>query len=111
MTAARSYVLIETRDPYDSAELDDVFELASRLGETAAVSVYLVENAVLPVRAASSAAPRLTALAERATVLADDFSLRQRAIAANDVAPGVEPASIERLIELITTAGCIAMWH
>jgi sulfur transfer complex TusBCD TusB component (DsrH family) len=111
MKAARSYVLIETRDPFESAELDSVLELAGRLGETADVTVYLVENAVLPARAASTAAPRLTALAKRTTVLADDFSLRQRAIPVNDVTPGVEPASIERLVELITTTGCIPMWH
>ena len=111
MPSAKSYVLIETRDPFDSAEVDDLFELAGRLGALADVSVYLAENGVLPLRAASSAAPAIAALAQRVTVLADDFSLRQRAIEAGDLVSGVEPASIERLVELITTNGCKAMWH
>jgi intracellular sulfur oxidation DsrE/DsrF family protein len=111
MTTANSYVLIETRDPFDSADVDSVFELAGRLGAHADVSVYLVENGVLPLRAASSGAPAVTALAQRVTVLADDFSLRQRAIEPDDLVPGVAPASIDRLVELITTTGCKAMWH
>lgn len=111
MTTATSYVLIETRDPFESAEVDSVFELAGRLGAHADVSVYLAENGVLPLRAASSAAPAITALAQRVTVLADDFSLRQRAIEEGDLVAGVAPASIDRLVELITTTGCKAMWH
>ena len=109
--AATSYVLIETRDPFESAEVDGVFELAGRLSATADVSVYLVENGVLPLRPASSAAPTIAALAERVTVFADDFSLRQRAIDASDLVAGVKPAPIEHLVELITTTGCKAMWH
>ena len=111
MAAATSYVLIETRDPFESADVNTVFDLAGRLGATAEVSLYLVENGVLPVRAGSSAAPGITALAERATVWADDFSLRQRAIRANELAPGVTPTTIDRLVELITTPGCKALWH
>ena len=111
MASANSYVLIETRDPFESAEVDGMFDLASRLAETAAVSVYLVENGVMPLRATSAAASTITALAARTTVLADDFSLRQRAIGASDLVPGVTPASIEHLVELITTPGCKAMWH
>ena len=111
MTARTHYVLIETRDPFDSADVDSVFTLAGRLGDAADVSVYLVENAVLPARAASSAAARITSLAGRTTVLADDFSLRQRGIGVHELAPGVAAASIDRLVELITTPGSKAMWH
>jgi hypothetical protein len=111
MAAAPSYVLIETEDPFGSADVDALLDLAAHLGETAEVSVYLVENAVLPARAASSAASRITGLAERATVWADDFSLRQRAIGAGELAPGVRPMSIDHPVELIVTPGCRAMWH
>jgi hypothetical protein len=111
MAARTHYVLIETRDPFDSADVDSVFTLAGRLGDAADVSVYLVENAVLPARAASSAAARITSLAGRTTVLADDFSLRQRGIGVHELAPGVAPASIDRLVELITAPGSKAMWH
>jgi hypothetical protein len=111
MTATASYVLIETRDPFESADVEKMFDLAGRLGERAEVCVYLVENAVLPARATSAGAPRVSALAERVTVLADDFSLRQRAVAASELAPGVTPATIDRLVELITATGSKAMWH
>jgi hypothetical protein len=111
MAVATSYVLIETRDPFESTEVDGLFELAGRLGATADVSVYLVENGVMPLRSASAAAPGIAKLAERVTVLADDFSLRQRAIATTDLASGVTPVSIDCLVELITTTGCKAMWH
>ena len=111
MAAATSYVLIETRDPFESAEVDSLYELAGRLGSTADVSVYLVENGVMPLRSSSTAAPTIAKLAERVTVLADEFSLRPRAIETSDLARGVTPASIDRLVELITTTGCKAMWH
>ena len=111
MASTTCYVLIETRDPFESAEVDEMFELATRLAEHSAVSVYLVENGVMPLRATSSAASTITALATRVTVLADDFSLRQRAIGASDLVPGVASASIDNLVELITTPGCKAMWH
>ena len=88
-----------------------MFELAGRLSANADVSVYLVENGVLPLRSGSTAAPAIAALAKRVTVLADDFSLRERAIDHNDLASGVSPASIDHLVEMITTAGCKAMWH
>lgn len=111
MATDASYVLIETRDPFESAEVDEMLELAGRLSDTNDVAVYLVENGVQSLRAASSAAPAITALSERVMILADDFSLRQRAIAVDDLAAGVAPASIDRLVELITADGCKAMWH
>ena len=111
MATATSYVLIETRDPFESAEVEGMLDLAGRLSHTSDVSVYLVENGVQSLRAASSAAPAITSLSERVTILADEFSLRQRAIGVGDLVAGVAPVSIDRLVELISTNGCKAMWH
>jgi predicted peroxiredoxin len=106
------YLLIETRDPFDSADAEDLYELAGGLADTADdVAVYLVQNGVLPTRRASSAAPRIAALAARARVMADDFSLRERAIRTDELVDGVTVANVDMLVDLITEDGRKVLWH
>jgi hypothetical protein len=49
---------------------------------------------VLPVRKASTAGKRLSELAAKATVLADDFSLRERGIRPDEMASGITAAPV-----------------
>jgi hypothetical protein len=106
------YVLIESRDPFDSADTAFVADTAAALsarGRT--VTVYLVQNGVLAGRAGArgSQVPRLTEAG--VTVLADDFSLRERGIEPGELTSGVREAPIGRLVDLVMRAGTRTLWH
>lgn len=107
----RSYLLIESRDPFDAVDTSHSYDLARRLAGQGHVTVFLTQNAVLPARRASAAAGLLRGVAESATVLADDFSLRERGITDAELVDGVTPAPIDRLVELLVEDGRTAVWH
>jgi sulfur relay (sulfurtransferase) complex TusBCD TusD component (DsrE family) len=104
------YFLIASRDPYTSTSARRCYELASALaGEGNAVTLFLVQNGVLPVRPGASP-PELEALARQGVrVLADEFSLRERGIAGG-LAAGVAAAPLEAVIEALE-AGAQLVWH
>ena len=59
------------------------------------VTLFLVQNGVLPARAGADGDALHEALAAGVEVLVDDFSLRERGIGERDVARGVKPAPID----------------
>ena len=106
------YVFIESRDHFDPTSGGFVADTAGALRERGcAVTVFLVQNAVLATRqhARGSRVGRLAAMG--VTVLADDFSLRERGIEANELAAGVQPAPIGRLVDLMTQPDAKTLWH
>jgi len=105
------YLLIESRDPFDSGDVQNFYDLASDLARDGhSVTVFLVQNGVLPARP-SGKSPALTALAEAGVeVLADDFSLQERGIAADRLASGVTAAPLDVVVDQLA-AGRKAMWH
>lgn len=106
------YLLVEARDPFDSADVARSYELAAGLAERGDdVTVFLVQNGVLPARAGTAATGSLQRLAARADVLADDFSLRERGIRPDELAAGVRPAPIDRLVDLMVDDGRKVIWH
>lgn len=104
------YLLIESRDPYDSADSAHFLELARGIRERGhEVTLFLIQNGVLATRQGVEHSERYRNLAQDGVaVLADSFSLRERAI--NRLVEGVAPAEIERLVELLEE-GSKAMWH
>jgi sulfur relay (sulfurtransferase) complex TusBCD TusD component (DsrE family) len=106
-----NYFLIASRDPYTDVAARRCYELAAQLaGEGRRVTVFLVQNGVLPARP-SGGSGQLADLASRGVrVLADDFSLRERGISPRGLAKGVEPASLEAVIEALEH-GAQALWH
>ena len=107
-----SYVLIESRDPFDSADTRFVAETAASLrARGRAVTVFLVQNGVLASRAGArgSHVPRLKDAG--VTILADDFSLRERGIEAGEMTGGVREASVDALVDLIMQPGVKTLWH
>src|SRR5687768_5043435 len=105
-----SYLLIESREPF-GGDLARVYDLANALAEeTDDVTVFLVENGVLAARRESTAAGALSALGSSATVLADTFALRARAIRPDELAPGVRSAEIDELVDLVVGNGCKTIW-
>jgi hypothetical protein len=106
------YVFIESRDPFDSADTGFVADTAAVLRQRGRpVTVFLVQNGVLATRAAArgSQLPRLTEAG--VTVLADDFSLRERGIAVGELGSGIHPSPIGTLVDLLVQPGTKAVWH
>jgi predicted peroxiredoxin len=105
------YLLIESLDPFESNDAAYYYDLAGALAADGhRVTFFLVQNGVLAARRGARA-DRLRALADRGVeVLADDFSLRERGIAPERLAPGVKPAPLDVVIDRLTE-GRKALWH
>jgi len=107
-----NYVFIESRDPFDSPDCSFLADTAAALknrGNT--VTVFLVQNAVLGARkqAHKSVLPQL--LESGVTILADDFSLRERGIQSDECQSAIKTASIDQLVDLIVQENTKAVWH
>jgi hypothetical protein len=105
------YLLIESRDPFDSSDSACFSELAQGISNRGnETTLFLVQNGVLPARKGSKHSEMISKLIKgKVKVLADGFSLRERAI--HGLADGVEVASIDRLVELLLEPGTKAIWH
>lgn len=105
------YIFIESRDPFESRDTRFVEETAVAVKERGHdVTVFLVQNGVLAAR--KRASPGLHRLAEAGvTLLADDFSLRERGITSNELAPGIRESGIDALVDAIVQENTKALWH
>lgn len=105
------YLLIESRDPYDSADSQNFLELVKGVRERGNdVALFLIQNGVLAARDDAQHSERYRELAKAGvSVLADSFSLRERAI--DRVVDGVKSAEIESLVGLLLEPGTKAIWH
>lgn len=106
------YLFIESRDPFDSRDTRFVAESAAALRKAGnEVTVFLVQNGVLGARkgAQGSHLPQLGAAG--VTLLADDFSLRERGIEGSECVAGIEEAGIDRLVDLLIQENTKAIWH
>ncbi len=103
------YLLIESKDPFESNDVGYYYELARGLVEAGnEVTLFLTQNAVLAVRP-SAEARKLQALVNSGVkMLADEFALRQRGI--NKLLDGVEIAPIEIVVDHLE-AGHKTLWH
>lgn len=103
------YLLIESRDPFESRDVDYYYDLAKELVDGGnQVTLFLAQNGVLSARPSRRSAA-LSALAQSGvTVLADDFSLQERGIA--KLAEGIAPAPIDVVVDHLA-AGHKTLWH
>ena len=103
------YLLIESRDPFESNDVGYYYDLAKGLVEGGnEVTLFLIQNGVLLARP-SARSTALSALARSGvTVLADDFSLQERGIA--KLAEGVTAAAIDVVVDHLA-AGHKSLWH
>jgi hypothetical protein len=107
-----NYVFIESRDPFESLDVRFVAETVTALRERGhTVTVFLVQNGVLASRqnARDSFLGRLSQAG--VTLLADDFSLRERGIQPAELCPGIRPSNIETLVDALTQENTKAIWH
>ena len=103
------YLLIESRDPFESNDAGYYYDLARGLVESGnQVTLFLAQNGVLSARPSVHSAA-LSALARSGvTVLADNFSLQERGI--SKLAEGVTAASIDVVVDHLA-AGHKTLWH
>src|SRR5947207_15525625 len=95
-----NYVFIESRDPFESRDTRFVEETATTLKLRGhEVTVFLVQNGVLATRR-NARDSYLARLAQSGIILlADDFSLGERGIQLTELHPGIQPSSIETLVD------------
>ena len=103
------YLLIESRDPFESNDVGYYYDLAKGLVDGGnQVTLFLAQNGVLSARP-SAHSDALSALARSGVkVLADDFSLQERGIA--KLAEGVTAAPIDVVVDHLA-AGHKTLWH
>ncbi|MEE8333372.1 MAG: DsrE family protein [Alphaproteobacteria bacterium] len=105
------YMLIESRDPFTSNEVAQNYALAAGLvGAGNEVTVFLVQNGVLPARAGTRADGLSALTTAGVTVLADSFSLRERAIAGDMLADGVSAAELDVVVDALAD-GAKTIWN
>jgi len=106
-----SYLLIESRDPFESNDVRYFYDLAATLARADnEVTLFLVQNGVLAARAGEQA-PTFAELGKAGVrVLADDFSLRERGISRARLTDGVKAAGVETIVDRLGT-GARALWH
>lgn len=104
----KNYVFVETRDPFESSDVQQTWDLATRLAAKGSeVTMYLVQNGVLAARAGA----RTSTLDDPTiTVLADDLSLAERGISADALREGVRVAGIDALTDLVMEDGRTPVW-
>jgi len=105
------YVLIQSKSPWESGDVAQFYALARELGKAGgAVTFFLVQNGVVPARTGAKDAALDELLRDGVRVLADDFSLRERAIGGGALKAGVKPSPIDVVVDLLAS-GAKALWH
>jgi hypothetical protein len=105
------YILISSRDPFTCGTTADFYDLARAFRRDGhAVTLFLVENGVLAARAGARCPSLAETVASGVTVLAEDFSLRQRAIPASDLLSGVTRTGLELVLDGLASGNKV-LWH
>lgn len=106
-----NYLLIESRGAFESATAPAFFALARELAQQGSkVEIFLVQNGVMPARAGAKADGVAAAVDSGIAVLADEFSLKERALSREQLSKGVKPAAISTVIDRMAD-GWKVIWH
>ncbi len=106
------YLFIESRDPFESPDVRQMYVLAGDLEkEGNDVTIFLIQNGVLATRSGAKAdgIGKLIS-AGKVKVLADDYSLNERGIESQTMSSGISVATMDQLIDLIVD-GPKVVWH
>lgn len=105
------YLLVETGGPSAGPGCDRFLGDAVRLAEEdAGVTLLLIENGV--AAAVRDAQPGVGALLRHGGELwVDSFSLRQRAVYADDLVSGARLVDMADVAERLLRPGLMAVWH
>lgn len=106
-----NYLLIESRDPFDSNDVKNIYDLAAGLAkESHKVTLFLVQNGVLPARQGAKSGALAALAGDGVEVLADAFSLGERGISSSRLVPGIAPAPLDVVVDQLAE-GRKAIWH
>jgi predicted peroxiredoxin len=106
-----NYLLIESRDPFDSNDTQFVYDLATNLKKQGnEVTVFLVQNGVLPARKSPFSSKLNDLVQAGVKVVADDFSLRERGITNNRLVGGITASDVDFVVDRLAD-GWKAIWH
>jgi sulfur relay (sulfurtransferase) complex TusBCD TusD component (DsrE family) len=108
-----SYLVIESQDPFEFRDVEEGYRLVADLAARGGpVTLFLLQNGVLAARQGARAG-QFAALftTPGVTVLADTFALQERGIPPTALVPGVRPADMDTLVELLMADGQKAIWH
>src|SRR5437868_4477468 len=105
------YLIIQSRDPFESGDLAFCHDLARSLAADGnGVTLFLVQNGVLPARAGAREAGLAELMQAGVEVFADEFSLRERGIPTGRLQPGIVPSPLDLVIDRLAV-GSKAIWH
>lgn len=105
------YLLIESRDPFESNDTGFCVDLATQLAAAKnEVTVFLVQNGVLPARSGARSGDLAKLAGAGVTVLADSFSLKERGIDEGRLAAGIAAAPLETVMDALAD-GAKVIWH
>jgi predicted peroxiredoxin len=105
------YLLIESRDPFETNDVAYYYELAANLARAGnQVTLFLVQNGVFAARRSQRSDGVAGAAKAGVQVLADEFSLRERGIPKNRLVTGVQAAALDVVIDQLAE-GRRAIWH
>jgi len=108
----RHYVFLETRDPFEVRDGDFVRSNVQELKNTGSkITVYLVQNAVLATRKSAHTSYLAQLHEAGAMILVDDFSLKERAIAQEEIHAFLNVATFDQLVDLLMEPNTKAIWH
>lgn len=107
------YLIIESRDPFESPDVRQLYALAGELGKDGhEVTVYLIQNGVLAVRSGAQTHGLTELIAGgKIKVLADDYSLNERGIQEGGMTSGVAVSTMDTLVDLLVEGGPKVIWH
>lgn len=105
------YLLISSRDPFTCATTTDFYGLAREYrAQGHEVTLFLVENGVLAAREGARCPELEQTVAGGVVVVAEEFSLRARAVPQNALARGVTSAKLELVVDALAR-GHKTLWH
>ena len=105
------YLLIGSRDPFESNDVTRLYALAENLAKNGSdVTLFLVQNGVLSTRESARSEALSAVAANGVEVLADEFSLRERGISPNALVTGVSAAPLDVVIDQLAD-GRKAIWN
>ena len=105
------YLMIESRDPFDSGDSAAFLALAEDLAKAGnKVTLFLVQNGVLPARHGARSGTLAALAVNGVDVLADSLSLAERGISPDRLVPGIKAAALDVAVDQLAD-GCKALWH
>lgn len=95
-----SYLIFESQEPFDSAEVPRHYELTAGLkAQGNQVTLFLVQNGVFAARRRVRSDGIARLIEAGVDVLADDFSMKERGLAPSRLAAGVKVASLDAALD------------